>query len=151
MARAAVGPSVLVLDASLAVKLVLPEPYSDAARELIFGSEFAHLSILAPVIIMTEVTAAITKSVRSRTISSATARAAFATWKDLVESVFREVTLLNNIDEAFELSLRLHHGLHDCLYLALAQSRDAVLATCDGVLAHKARRIGAVVRFVGAE
>jgi predicted nucleic acid-binding protein len=138
MARpAAVHGSFLVLDASIAVKLVLPEPYSEEAQELVFGSEFAQYLIIAPLIVVTEVTAAITKAVRSRAISPASARAAYSEWNDMIEGVFGEETLLDNLDDAFEMSLRLHHALHDCLYLALAQSRNATLATCDAILAEK--------------
>jgi predicted nucleic acid-binding protein len=150
MARpGAVRESFLVLDASIAVKLLLPEPYSEEARELVFGNEFAQHLIIAPLIVVTEVVAAISKAVRSRAISPASARAAYSEWNDTIEGVFGEVTLLDNLDDAFELSLRLHHALHDCLYLALAQSRNATLATCDAVLAEKASGIGTRVRFVG--
>ena len=53
----------LVLDASVAVKLVLPEPHSEEARELVFGNEFARHFIIAPLIVMTDVAAAIAKAV----------------------------------------------------------------------------------------
>jgi predicted nucleic acid-binding protein len=139
----------LVLDASMAVKLVLPEPFSAECRTIVFGNEFSGHTILAPATVVTEVVAAITKAVRTRTISAGLAREAYREWVAMVATMFGEVVPLENLDDAFELSLRIHHALHDCLYLALAQRRNATLATCDAVLAGKAKKIGAEVRFVG--
>jgi predicted nucleic acid-binding protein len=139
----------LVIDASLAVKLVLPEPFSEEALAAVFGEEFSDHLILAPMIVVTEVAAAITKAVRTRLISPALAREAYDEWTGMAETMFGEIALLENMDAAFELSLSLHHSMHDCLYLALAEARGATLATCDAVLAEKARSIGATVKFIG--
>ncbi len=52
------------------------------------------------------------------------------------------------LDDAFDLSISLHHGLHDCLYLALARRQAASLITCDGVLAGKAKSLRLAVDLV---
>ena len=54
------------------------------------------------------------------------------------------------LEDAFELSLKLHHPLHDCLYLALAQSRKAAVATRDSILARKARELRLETELIGA-
>jgi len=140
----------LVVDASIGVQIVLAEPTSEAVKALLIGSADWH-PLIAPSILVSEAAAAITKKVRRREISVASAREAFRTWTELVDRGLFVLTPANDLlDDAFELSLKLHHPLHDCLYLALAQSRKAAIATRDTILARKARELRLETELIGA-
>jgi predicted nucleic acid-binding protein len=139
----------LVVDASIAVQIVLEEPASEAVKNyLAEGTRWDPL--IAPSIIVSETTAAITKKVRRKELSQILARAVFVTWREILSGGLLALTPANDlIDEAFELSLKLHHPLHDCLYLALAQRHAAALATRDIILARKATALGLEAELIG--
>jgi predicted nucleic acid-binding protein len=140
----------LVVDASVGIQIVVEEHASETIKTLLGENGNWH-PLIAPSIVVSEAVAAITKKVRRKELSDALARAAFLAWRDIVEGGLFALTPANDLlDAAFALSLRLHHPLHDCLYLALAQTREAAIATCDGVLARKARELGLAVELISA-
>jgi predicted nucleic acid-binding protein len=140
----------LVMDASVLVRLVLEESASRAADSFFFDSEQWY-PMLAPSILISETAAAITKKVRRKEIERAFARDAFQNCRSVLDMRIVELVTANDlVDAAFDLSLRLHHPLHDCLYLALARERKAAIATCDGVLADKARGIALEAELICA-
>ena len=140
----------LVVDASVGVQIVLDEPASEAVEALLIGSDDWH-PLIAPSILVSEAAAAITKKVRRKEIGAISAREAFRTWAELVDRGLFALTPANDLLEgAFELSLKLHHPLRDCLYLALAQSRKAAVATRDSILARKARELRLETELIGA-
>jgi predicted nucleic acid-binding protein len=139
----------LVVDASAVVQLLLAEPGTEPVdAHLLHDPHWS--SLIAPSILVSETAAAITKKVRRKDITSASAREAFRDWRDMLASdLFALIPVNDLIGDAFELSLKLHHALHDCLYLALAQNRTAAIATCDTVLARKAREAGVHTELIG--
>jgi predicted nucleic acid-binding protein len=139
----------LVVDASLAVQLVLAEPGSTKI-ESYFAEGVDWNPLIAPSILVSETAAAITKKLRRKEINEASARDAFQVWREILSRGLFELVPANDlIDDAFALSLRLNHALHDCLYIALAQSQDCALATRDGVMAQKALALGLPVELIG--
>jgi predicted nucleic acid-binding protein len=139
----------LVVDASAVVQLLLAEPGTEPVdASLLHDPRWSVL--LAPSILVSETAAAITKKVRRKDITSASAREAFRDWRAMLGGdVFALVPANDLIDNAFELSLKLHHPLHDCLYLALGRERSAAIATRDLVLARKARELGLEAELIG--
>jgi predicted nucleic acid-binding protein len=140
----------LVVDASAVVQLLLAETGTEPVDAgLLHDPRWSVL--LAPSILVSETAAAITKKVRRKDITSVSAREAFRDWQAMLgEDVFALVPANDLIGDAFELSLKLHHPLHDCLYLALAQRHAAAVATRDIVLSRKARELGLEAELIGA-
>jgi predicted nucleic acid-binding protein len=140
----------LVVDASIGVQIVVEERASEAVKTLLGERRDWH-PLIAPSIVVSETVAAITKKVRRKEPDSVLARSAFLAWQDIVTGGLFVLTPANDLlDAAFELSLRLHHPLHDCIYLALAEAQTAAIATCDDALARKAREIGIAVEMITA-
>ena len=140
----------LVVDASLFVQLFVEEP-ATAAITAYLSEQHKTDRFLAPSILASETAAAITKKLRRKEIDVRSARGAFASLQQtLSDGTFELLPANDFIDTAFELSLRLHHPLHDCLYLAMAKTHAALFATRDDVLAAKARGIGIETDLVGA-
>jgi predicted nucleic acid-binding protein len=140
----------LVVDASLFVQLFVEEP-ATAAIAAYLSEQHKTDRFLAPSILASETAAAITKKLRRREIDIRSAREAFAGLQQtLREGVFELLPANDFIEAAFDLSVQLHHPLHDCLYLAIAKAHTAMFATRDDVLAVKARAIGIEADLVSA-
>lgn len=125
----------IVLDASVALKFFLPEVGSDAALRLLTS----RLAFAAPDIFPLELLAAVTKYHRRKLITLDEARAIEAAVGRMAIDLHPWPLLLA---PAFELSLLLHHGVYDCLYLALARQLSAPLITADRKMQQKVDRAG---------
>ena len=114
----------IVVDASVAVKWVIPEALSDQAESLRGRAD--HL--LAPDLLLPEAANALWKKLTRREITAGEAAQALqllmASGLDLRPSG----PLLGR---ALALAQRLRHPVYDCLYLVLAQAEDATLITAD--------------------
>ncbi len=113
-----------VVDASVAVKLLVDEPDSDSARELAASGEELH----APRLMVSEVANALWRKARVGEMERADAGAALAWMTDM--------PLRWNDDEtvsadAVRLALSLDHPVYDCMYLALAHRIGATVVTAD--------------------
>ena len=129
-----------VIDASIAVKWVVPEALSDEADRV---RDHPH-DILAPDLLLVEVANALWRKTLAREISGGEAKAAF----DLVRASgvdLRPTPPL--IPGAMELARRLGHPVYDCVYLTLAEREHATFVTADERLLRRlsGRRIGATV------
>ena len=114
----------IVVDASIAVKWVIPEVLSDEAEALRGRAD----RLLAPDLLLPEAANALWKKLIRREISAHEAAQAIellmASGLDLRPSG-------PLLDRALALARRLRHPVYDCLYLALAQAEDATLVTAD--------------------
>ena len=124
----------IVVDASVALKFFLPEVESDAALRLLAS----RAMLAAPDILPLELRAAVTKYHRRRLITLDEARAIAGAIGRLAVDLHPWQPLLA---PAFELSLLLHHGVYDCLYLMLARQLAWPLATADRRMKQKADRV----------
>ena len=118
-----------VVDASVAVKLLVDEPDSGTARELAASGEELH----APHLMASEAANALWRKARTGQIERAEAGAAMA--------LLTGMPLLWHDDEtvgadAVRLALALGHPVYDCVYLALAHRIGATVVTADGRLAN---------------
>ncbi len=138
-------PISAVLDASVAVRWLVPERGSDEAASLMERP----IAWLAPRLLITEIAAALRRKVIARELRVEHAAQAIA----VVGQATADGILQFAQDEelaapALMLALALNHKVPDCLYIALAQRDGAALATADRTLASLAERQGIAVFFV---
>lgn len=113
-----------VVDASIAVKWVIPEVLSDLADRVRDGEE----DVLAPDLLLVEVANALWRKTTAREISPREADAAF----DLVRRSGIDLRPAGPLlPRAMDLARRLGHPVYDCVYLALAARERASLVTAD--------------------
>lgn len=133
----------LTIDTSVAVKLVLSEPGSDAARAL----AASDVELIAPDLIQVEMTNAFWANAVSGRITPEVATELATVWQPLIGRFYRVADILR---EALHLAFLLDHAVCDCIFLALAIREDAPLVTADRrflkllsttALAHHARAL----------
>jgi predicted nucleic acid-binding protein len=119
---------VILVDASVAAKWLLPENGSEAALALVAGPDL----LFAPSVIRLEVLGAITRRARKGQATKSESLDRCSKWLGYLDagtiSLVPEGAILN---EAVELALGIKHPLHDCLYLAAARQLGAKLVTAD--------------------
>ena len=113
-----------VVDASVAVKLLVDEPDSDAARELAANGQELH----APRLMVSEVANALWRKARLGQIERADAGAALVLLSDMPMRWNDDETVSA---DAVRLALALDHPVYDCMYLALAHRIGATVVTAD--------------------
>lgn len=123
----------LVVDASVAVKWVLPESGSERAAA-VRGSDD---DLIAPSLVCAEIGSAIWRAALRGEVSAAEARDQL---KIAVAHYRRFIPLEELADTAIFLAIRLRHPIYDCLYLALAQRERCALITADAKLIAAGKR-----------
>lgn len=131
----------LVVDASVAVKWILPEAGSPAAAAL--REEVSDL--IAPSLIAAEIGSALWRATRNGTIKRPEAI-------EGLESAllwFQALVPLEDVRvRALTLAIELHHPIYDCFYLALAARENAALVTADETMITAARKAKIKVRRI---
>jgi predicted nucleic acid-binding protein len=121
-----------VLDASVALKWVLPEPYADKARQLRDDFRKAVHELLSPDVFTAEVGHALARAER-RGIIPATAGAIL-----LADILSTPPQLFPNhpnlIARGFAIASSMRVGVYDCVYVALAEQENCDLVTADDKL-----------------
>ena len=125
----------IVIDASVALKLVTREPGTDEAQALLDREG----ERLAPDWMLTEVASALANKMRYEGLSPSAARNSFAAVPAFIDRFVEAKPLLGR---AMHLSAQLDHPLYDCLYLLIAIDEEGVLITADDGLLKAARRGG---------
>jgi predicted nucleic acid-binding protein len=118
----------MVIDASVAIKWVVPEIGSEAASELL-GQE-----LCAPSLWLAEAAGALVKKTRRGEITEDEARVRA---QDLVDAPIEPIELPILLPSAMRMAGELGHSIYDCFYLAAALLRDATLVTADRRFAEK--------------
>ncbi len=136
--------TMLVVDASVALKFVTQEPGSDAAGALLASPD----PLIAPDWVLAECASALAKKVLTSRLPQAQAEASFAALPEFFSRLHSTVELLGS---SLDLSFRLGHAVYDCLYLALALREEAMLITADMTFGKAARRGGfaSQIRLLG--
>jgi predicted nucleic acid-binding protein len=127
------GPMTLVLDASVAIKLVVDELGSEEALALLERAE----PRIAPDWLLIEAAAALWNKVKYSKLLEAHAQDSLDSLPEFFDELSPSLGLL---PAAFQLSFRMRHPVYDCIYLALAMERSATLITADKALAAAATR-----------
>ncbi|MCY4122825.1 MAG: type II toxin-antitoxin system VapC family toxin [Acidobacteria bacterium] len=113
-----------VVDASVAVKLLVDEPDSGAARALAASGQELH----APRLMVAEVANALWRKARQGQFERTDAGAAMAALSDMPMRWNDDETVGA---DAVRLALALDHPVYDCVYLALAHRIGATVVTAD--------------------
>lgn len=123
-----------VVDASVATKWVVPEPYSDKAQLLLNGP-----ALTAPAHWQAEAVNIVWGLVARGRWKPDEALAASAM---LIEAPVEPVPLGKHLRRALDLSLRFHNTVYDTLYVALAEAAGIPFVTDDHRLLRKMRAAG---------
>jgi predicted nucleic acid-binding protein len=132
---------VYVIDASVAVKWYIPEPFSEQAVYYLELLKAGQAKLLAPELIVAEMGNVLWK----KEVSGELARGEVQLIGETLANSFPAELTGNQLllPAALELALDLKLSLYDCLYLALAIVKKAQLVTADKKLA---RLAGAVLQ-----
>jgi predicted nucleic acid-binding protein len=123
--------TVLVIDASVAVKWVVQEPGTPEALAL------RKARLAAPDLIIPECANILWKKHRLGQLTSAEASAA----AQLLERADMELVAMGaQLHRATELAIELDHPAYDCFYIALALDKGCAFATADQRLLRKAQQ-----------
>jgi predicted nucleic acid-binding protein len=112
----------MVIDASVAIKWVVPEVGSEAASGLL-GRE-----LWAPWLWLAEAAGALLKKTRRGEITRDEARLRA---QDLADAPIEPIELPILLPSAMRVAGELGHSIYDCFYLAAALLRDTTLVTAD--------------------
>jgi predicted nucleic acid-binding protein len=114
----------LVVDASVVIKWLLPEMYSNSARRVLTEDH----TLCAPDLLWAELGNALWKRVRAGEIAAEDGRDLLRDFRRLPVVTTPSVTL---IDAALEIATALDRTVYDSLYLALAIGKRCRLVTAD--------------------
>lgn len=114
----------LVVDASIAIKWFVEEPGRAEARRLLTAGD----PLIAPDLIVAEVTNAMWKRVLARQMTVMQGATATASLGRFLDSLLPLAPLA---ERALAIAEELRHPAYDCFYLALAEARAASFATAD--------------------
>jgi predicted nucleic acid-binding protein len=123
--------SLIVLDASVAVKWFLPEKVETLATEalaLLDRCGKNEIQIIVPDLFWVEFASVLWKAIRRDNFPKASADAALASLKRFD---FRTVPSLKLLDNAFEIATAYGRTVYDSLYVALAVQTNSQLITAD--------------------
>jgi predicted nucleic acid-binding protein len=134
-ARYDVAGGPVVVDASMAAVWFTNEPDRRGAMQLLEATSM----LLAPDLMAVEATNAWWKRLRRREMDIAELERALTHFLGLQIMWIAATTLLR---PAARLAAELGHPIDDCVYLALATSHGALLATADERLRQGAQRVG---------
>lgn len=114
----------LVVDASVAVKWLIREEGTEAARLLLADPE----PLIAPDWLLIEAGSTFWKKVKRSELLAVHAENHLRVLPNFFQQLVSSAEL---VADAFRLSMRLQHSLYDCLYLALAVDKGLCLVTAD--------------------
>ena len=112
----------IVIDTSVALKWVLPEPGAELAKGAL------QLGLIAPDVWRVEAANGIHRAVREGVGTPAEARE----WLSILDDApVQDVPTTSVLRHGLDLAMTLGHPVYDCLFLALAIDRDCRLLTSD--------------------
>ena len=118
----------LILDASVALPMWLPEEHTDAA--LAFREDILKQihELLAPDTLPIEVAHALTRAERQGKIGVGSGQGLFDGFLDVCPTLHR---YFDYVDRAMQLSSKFRIGVFDCLYVALSEEQECPVVTLD--------------------
>lgn len=125
----------MILDASVAVKLVVAEPGTIEAREVCF----AQPTLIAPDWVLIETASAIWGKAMRNELRASDMPELMRTLPGFFQTLHPSLELL---DDGLRIAVELQHHVYDCLYLALALRADQRMLTADKGFVASARRAG---------
>ncbi len=134
-----------VVDASVALKWVLPEPLASKALQLRDDHRNQIHKLLAPHIFLDEVASALTKAERKKILAVGQAAPLYAKVMNEAPLFLPHVHL---IPRALDISSQMRIGFYDCLYVALAESENCECVTADDPLVNNLQKQFPFVRHL---
>lgn len=136
----------LVVDASVAIKWQVREPYNEEARLLLTNDE----ELVAPDWLLVEAASTYWKKIKSSELLEVHAERHLEELPEYFHELFPCADVLPT---ALNLAVRLRHSVYDCLYLALAVREGGALITADEEFFKKVKRSGRLdaIRFLPDE
>ena len=119
-----------IVDASVAVKWLIPENGSVAAAQFLESDA----AIIAPAWLLAEVANILWKHVRAGDLTPSEASQRLRVIRHLEPCLVAHEVVL---ERAFDLAVALNHPVYDTLYLALAERMDGVMITADNKFVQK--------------
>jgi predicted nucleic acid-binding protein len=123
----------LVVDASVAVKWVLPEAASERAVAVRHEGE----DLIAPALVYAEIGSALWRAVLRGDVAATEAPRALSA---AAAHYGRIIPLSELAESALQLAMQLRHPIYDCFYLALAKRERCPLITADAKLIAAGKR-----------
>ena len=120
-----------VLDASVALKCVLPEKDSPKAVRLLNAYRKTIHELIAPDIFPVEIAHALTRAERQKIIQAPQGTKRFTALMRARPVLHPYLPLL---PKAFAISSAMRVGVYDCIYVALAEQESCELVTADDKL-----------------
>lgn len=128
-----------VIDASLIAAVIFDETHSEVARRFLAEGVESAATMIAPDLLVLELTSIAAKKVWLEAASVADGTAAIDATLRLVE---RPVAAANLAQRAFTLASAHRFSAYDASYLALAEMRGCRMATLDSRLIRRAEQEG---------
>lgn len=125
----------IVLDASVAIKLVVLEPGTANAQAVLLDED----ERVAPDWLLTEIASGLSQKVRYEGLAIDRAIAALAASPRFVDRFLPAQPFLS---DAIKLAVELEHALYDCLYLVIAIAEGGHVLTADQKFYKSAARAG---------
>ena len=125
----------IVLDASVAIKLIADEDGAEAARALLDDEK----ERIAPDWMLVEVASGLANKMRFEGLAPDLASSKLAALPVFIDRFIPCATLIN---ETMILSAGLDHALYDCFYLQVALQEEGIVITADDGFAKAAQRAG---------
>jgi predicted nucleic acid-binding protein len=120
-----------VIDSSVMVKWVLPEPDSDKALKFRDGQRSGGDDLLSPDIFTLEAAHALTRAERQLRIPLGDARKLLL---DILTTPPRVLSFEPFLLRAIDISSAARIGVYDCVYVAIAEQENCELVTADTTL-----------------
>ncbi len=127
----------IVVDASVAAKWLLPEAGEQEAQALLVSQE----RLAAPESIRIEVAGAVIKRYRTGKLDEADARSRCEFWRTLIDNRLQLLPVESLFEKAMSVAIQLKLGLPDCMYLAAAGEIGAGLVTADRALFERGKAV----------
>lgn len=127
-----------VLDSSVALKWVLPEPDSGRAIRLRDDYNASIHDLLAPDIFTPEIANGLAAAERQARIKPGEAAIFF---HDIIRNAPAILPTLPLLIRAIEISLSTRQAVYDCIYLALAEREGCEMVSADDQLVRKLRPV----------
>ena len=121
----------LVIDASVAIKWLLPETDSDKARSVLEEAGAGRFSLLAPELLPVEVASSLWKRANRGELGPEEIEGHFDRFVAVSPSLIGVAQLTR---DALLLAVKYRHPIYDCLYVALALAAQCPLVTADAKL-----------------
>jgi predicted nucleic acid-binding protein len=112
-----------VIDSSIALQWVLPEPEAARSRSYLGAPE-----TVAPDVILIEVANVLAKKVRVGQMTGDESKVALSIVRDGIGRIVESAPL---VFRSLELSVELSHPVYDCIFLACAEQANGQLVTRD--------------------